>query len=138
MYSLVYVSSASTLFAKEQLMALLQRARERNEAAQLTGVLLYKDGNFMQALEGEQENVKRIFRRICADDRHKGVIVLLAGSVEKRSFPDWSMGFRDLRSLELSELPGFNDFMNTTLSPKEFASNPDRAHKLLLTFKVSM
>ncbi|MDY6945836.1 MAG: BLUF domain-containing protein [Pseudomonadota bacterium] len=138
MYSLVYVSSASTLFTKQQLTELLQTARERNSAAQITGMLLYKDGNFMQVLEGEESAVKKLFNDISADQRHKGVMILLSGSVQSRTFPDWSMGFRDLRSPELAQLPGFNDFLNTSLAPEEFVSSPDRVRRLLLTFKSSM
>jgi hypothetical protein len=48
------------------------------------------------------------------------------------------MGFRDLRSPELVQLEGFNDFLNTKLAPEEFVSNPDRARRLLLTFKNKM
>lgn len=138
MYSLVYVSSASTLFTKQQLTELLQIAREKNTAAQITGMLLYKDGNFMQVLEGEESAVKQVYNHISADNRHKGVIVLLSGTVENRTFPDWSMGFRDLRSPELAQTPGFNDFLNTTLAPEEFVSNPDRVRRLLMTFKSRM
>jgi hypothetical protein len=138
MYTLIYVSSASELFTTEQLTSLLQAVRKRNTDAGVTGMLLYKDGNFMQALEGEETTVKTLFKTISADQRHKGIIVLSAGPIDARSFPDWSMGFRDLRSPELAKLPGFSDFMNTKLAPDEFKSSPDRARKLLLTFKNSM
>lgn len=138
MYSLTYVSSASTLLTKDQLTAILETARERNSAAQVTGMLLYKDGNFMQVLEGERAIVDKLFQKIRGDARHKGVLVLLAGDVEQRSFPDWSMGFRDLRSPELAHLPGFSDFLNTSLAAEEFISSPSRARKLLLTFKRLM
>jgi len=138
MYSLLYVSSATTLFSKEELLALLKLARERNAAADITGMLLYKDGNFMQLLEGEEAGVKALYVKISGDRRHKGTVILLAGSIAKRSFPDWSMGFRDLRSPELLDVPGFADFMNTPLSQEEFIGDPDRAQRLLLTFKRIM
>lgn len=138
MYSLTYASSASNLLTKEQLTAILETARERNRAAQITGMLLYKDGNFMQVLEGEEATVRGLLQKICSDPRHKGVLILLAGDVAERSFPDWSMGFRDLRSPELNHMPGFSDFMNTSLASEEFRANPSRARKLLLSFKRRM
>ena len=48
------------------------------------------------------------------------------------------MGFRDLNSAEVRSLPGYSEFLNTPLTGKEFAADPSRAHKLLLTFKKSM
>jgi hypothetical protein len=56
-YYLVYVSAAVTWFSEAELRALLTGARFRNENADITGMLLYKDGNFMQALEGSEAAV---------------------------------------------------------------------------------
>ena len=137
LFSIVYVSSATTLFSHEQLLELLQRARERNAAHEITGVLLYKDGNFMQLLEGEETVVKSTFARIAQDPRHKGLLVLLKGAVDNRSFPEWSMSFRDLRRAPVGE-PGFSEFLNTPLTAEEFLPQPDRARRLLMSFKNNM
>jgi hypothetical protein len=51
MLSLVYASSAKQLFSEEDLTALLQQSRDNNTRLGLSGLLLYKDGNFMQVLE---------------------------------------------------------------------------------------
>ena len=138
MYSLVYVSSATEALPPQALVALLQTARVRSADAGVTGMLLYKDGNFMQVLEGEEQSVKATYSKISEDPRHKGLMVLLAGPAPGRAFPDWSMAFRDLRSPELVGLAGFSDFLNTSLSAAEFANAPDRARRLLQTFKSSM
>jgi hypothetical protein len=41
-------------------------------------MLLYKDGNFMQALEGDMEVVTKLAGTIERDLRHKGVLILSA------------------------------------------------------------
>lgn len=45
-------------------------------------MLLYKDGNFMQLLEGEKEAVLRLHKNIIVDPRHKGFLTLLQGETE--------------------------------------------------------
>ncbi len=75
----VYASSASKAFTKPDLQALLQEIRPKNANLGVTGMLLYKDGNFMQALEGEQGILTGLVRIIQHDSRHQGMLVLLRG-----------------------------------------------------------
>ena len=60
MFHLVYASSALQPFTKPELQALLEQARQKNAKLGVTGMLLYKDGNFMQVLEGEKETVRKL------------------------------------------------------------------------------
>ncbi|HSM42684.1 MAG TPA: BLUF domain-containing protein, partial [Afifellaceae bacterium] len=57
MYCLVYVSAAHHLMGDDELTEILETSRARNAAAGITGMLLYKDGSFMQLLEGAKTNV---------------------------------------------------------------------------------
>ncbi|MBY0231870.1 MAG: BLUF domain-containing protein [Gemmataceae bacterium] len=138
MHSLVYVSSAVEPFSRADLVALLDQSRTRNEAAGITGLLLYKDGNFMQALEGEKEAVEATHARIERDPRHRGLIVLLRGPAPERRFAGWSMAFRDLSGGAGTDAPGYSPFLNTPFTGDEFASDPGKAERLLLSFKRSM
>ena len=98
MYFLVYVSAAVTWFSESELRALLTSARFRNEHAGITGMLLYKDGNFMQALEGPEDAVRALYRRIEGDRRHRGLLVL--DKMKMMGYATWRMrprlGKRDL------------------------------------------
>ena len=138
MFFLVYVSSALKPFSKEDLVTLLEKSRKNNSSLGVSGMLLYKDGNFLQVLEGEEEHVKTLYAKIAKDPRHKGVLTILQGPSTDRDFPDWSMGFRDLASPEVSEIPGFSHFLDTPLTKAGFSSQPSRAKKLLLLFKKNM
>lgn len=137
-FSLVYVSSATLPFSREDLRALLTTCRKNNAELGVTGLLLYKDGNFMQLLEGDEETVRGLYARIENDPRHGGEIALQQSFVEERQFPDWSMGFRDLDSTEERTTPGYSEFLNAPLTGREFSGSPSRAQKLLLTFKRTM
>lgn len=138
MFFLVYASSAVLPFSRSDLEELLATSRENNARAGITGMLLYKDGNFMQVLEGDEEAVRTLYDRIALDPRHRGEITLQQGFTEERQFPDWSMGFRDLHSPETHSIPGYSEFLNTPLTDQGFFEDPTRAQKLLLVFKRTM
>jgi hypothetical protein len=137
-FSLTYVSSAVKPFSKSELRELLAKSRKNNSRLDVTGMLLYKDGNFMQTLEGEEQLVLSLSERIHADARHKGMMVLHQARSPERQFADWSMGFCDLNSSDTERLPGYNDFMNLPLTDAQFARNPNRAMTLLLIFRKNV
>lgn len=137
MFFLIYVSSANKPFSQYELLSLLEKCRDNNSKLEITGMLLYKDGNFMQILEGEEPAVRLLYNKISVDSRHRGEIILLQGTLAERQFPAWSMGFRDLNSSD-ALVPGYNEFLNTNLTGEEFSASPTRAQKLLLMFKKNM
>lgn len=134
-YVIIYVSSAVRLFSDAELRALLKKSRENNARSGITGLLLYREGNFMQLLEGEKKAVEEKFERISRDPRHRGLIVLLRGEEPERHFADFSMGFRNLNSDAIRDLPGYNEFLNTPLTSQEFSGDLTRCRRLLLSFK---
>ncbi len=101
-------------------------------------MLLYKNGNFMQALEGEEQAVLNLYAKIFQDERHSGVLTLLQTTIPARQFPNWSMGFRDLNSPEVRSLPGYNEFLNVPLTGAEFSTDPTYCQRLLTIFKKMM
>lgn len=138
LYSIVYVSSSVRMFAEDDLKLLLTKARAKNTSLGISGMLLYKDGNFIQALEGPRHHVLEVETTITADPRHRDVMVLLRGPAAARSFADWSMGFRNISYLSPDEAPGFSTLLRSRSLPKAFREEPTQAHKLLLTFRNNM
>ena len=138
MLALVYVSSAKQLFSEDDLTALLRQSRDNNTRLGLTGMLLYKDGNFMQALEGLDEAVTSLFDTIQGDPRHHGVLQLMRRPIAERGFPSWSMGFRNLSGVNLGQMPGYSTFLDEPLNSAGFQSDPARAQKLLRMFRERM
>lgn len=138
MFFLVYVSIAAEPSSGEDLNTLLTTSRKNNASLGVTGMLLYKDGNFMQVLEGEEDTVRGLYQKITTDTRHRGEITLLEDYTDGRQFSDWSMGFRNLNSPEARAVPGYSEFLNSPLTGREFSGNPSRSQKLLLTFGRTM
>lgn len=138
-FFLVYVSSAVRLFSGAQLRGLLVLSRRNNVAAGITGMLLYRQGNFIQVLEGGEAEVRDRFARICRDPRHRGVFVIDEGFADARCFPDWSMGFHDFdRSIEPIDMPGFSRFLTVAWSKHENVPDPNGLRELLLEFKKNV
>ena len=138
MYQVVYLSAATVRFTKAELLALLEQSRQKNASRGISGLLLYHDGDFMQLLEGEEAQVRALYVRIERDERHKGCILLIAGPVAERTFPDWSMGFRELSSPEVKAMPGYSEFLNPGTRGSAFPTDPSRALKLLRLFREQL
>ena len=91
MLSLTYVSQATAVFDDARLTALLHAAQKRNEARNITGALAHSNGWFVQVLEGESEEVSRLYGVIAKDPRHINPTIILKQTVAARAFADWSM-----------------------------------------------
>lgn len=89
--SILYVSKASRPVTTADLVRILVGARRRNLIEDVTGVLLYADGSFMQYLEGPPAGLSRVYHVIKADPLHFGLVDLLRQPVAHREFGEWSM-----------------------------------------------
>lgn len=91
---LIYVSSAVKPMSEQEIQELLNLAKIKNEQLQITGLLVYRSGNFIQYIEGPQDSIQSLYQSICKDIRHRDMTVLDEGTVNARLFGDWKMGYR--------------------------------------------
>lgn len=96
---LFYVSN--NISAANQIESILLKSRTNNIQAQITGVLLYRGGLFLQLLEGEKEAVEALYKKIEKDPRHGNVIQLFSVANNERLFKDWSMAFNEISNIDL-------------------------------------
>jgi hypothetical protein len=92
-YHLLYCSQAVHVFGEEQLADLFESSLACNAEHNITGLLCYGNGHFVQVLEGEAAAVEGLFARIARDRRHHWVHVLSRGDGPARRFDDWRMAF---------------------------------------------
>jgi hypothetical protein len=104
MKQVIYISNAVNLMDDDELIDLLQKARIKNLELEITGVLLYSLGTFIQVIEGPKNNIDAVFKSIEHDPRHKNIIKLVDKQESKRTFPDWSMGFSPVKPYKTKEL----------------------------------
>ena len=124
--SLVYVSSATHNLSQAKIDHLLLSARERNEKYNVTGVLMYIGGNFMQCIEGTVDNVELIYEIIKANSLHHGIIQLLYRPIEFRDFNDWEMAYCT-KEKTVSVAPyNHEDILSSKLGTSSFKKTPSR------------
>jgi hypothetical protein len=130
---IIYSSKATPGFTEHQIPALLDAARTANAARDVTGMLLYIDGNFFQILEGAKATVAEVFERIRRDSRHSRVTQIIREPIVERSFGEWTMGFSTLGLEEIKQHIGENDFFTSATCFEQMT--PGRAKKLLNAFR---
>jgi hypothetical protein len=136
--SLIYVSSATEEVDETQLLDIMAVSRANNQRDRITGMLLYKGGNFMQVLEGPEDSVLARYDKIRKDPRHKDVYLISVQPTREREFPRWEMGFKDIERLDIKSLPGYTPFLEEELDSDVFLEEPTRAKIMLTTFKEGM
>jgi hypothetical protein len=113
-FHVLYRSRATQAPTPADLQVLLEQARTYNAQQQLTGLLLYSDGQFVQLVEGPEAAVRALYARIQADPRHTQVVTLRQGPGPQRWFADCHLAFGPidapdmhhvLKALETRALP---------------------------------
>jgi hypothetical protein len=100
----IYVSSVVTGISEHDTVKFLNEARKANRKNDVSGLMLYIDGCFLQLLEGEAANVDSVCRTIFRDQREMRGIFREA--IAEREFPEWTMGFEAVAPLEAARLLG--------------------------------
>ncbi|AIV39213.1 MULTISPECIES: BLUF domain-containing protein [unclassified Curtobacterium] len=106
MLSLIYSSVATRSLDDDDLAGLLAQSRRANAENDITGVLLFRNGYFLQLLEGPDQAVRAKMATIKHDDRHTKVTVLTEELIEERQFPEWTMGY-PAEDTDVEQAPGY-------------------------------
>jgi hypothetical protein len=95
-----YISEFAAPMTAEQISELARRSAENNQRDDITGMLVASGSIFFQLIEGPDEAIDSLFRRIQADDRHHNVLLLgIEQGDLKRVCPDWAMAKADVSEL---------------------------------------
>ena len=140
LHRITYLSSAVEQMLPAELDAILEVARENNRPREITGLLIYHDAQFLQALEGPGRHVKAVFARIKADRRHTGCLTLESRAVESRLFGDWSMAYRRASKFSAAQKKNFLELTSVrsqlaTRDPNKDARTPILIDSFLSSFR---
>lgn len=91
--TICYISDSSRDVSADLLTELYSKAKSNNSKNNITGVLVYKNHNFLQVLEGSQDIVDQTFDRIKNDSRHSNIFKVINTNIEGRIFEDYNFGF---------------------------------------------
>lgn len=130
---LIYVSEL--VDKKESVLCpILESSVRRNLYNGITGMLLYSEGHFMQALEGDKPAVLETYQRIWEDRRHQYVTLVHADPVPQRCFAHWSMGFRQLSAQDAAAFPRYAPFFVYGFDAQALLGAPGVALDMLRLF----
>jgi hypothetical protein len=87
MFHLLYVSVASSN-AQGTLNNILEVSERKNTLHDVTGLLVFRSGTFIQLIEGVRADVRALYKNILRDRRHFNVREVLAFESRERMFPD--------------------------------------------------
>ena len=89
--TLAYVSKAAYDVGQDDLHRLFVRAADYNATVDVTGLLLFCDGVFLQTLEGVSDNVEAVLQRIKNDPMHRIDNIFVDEPTQERVYPAWAM-----------------------------------------------
>ncbi|WP_065571422.1 BLUF domain-containing protein [Microbacterium oleivorans] len=135
-FSVVYSSTATEPFSDEALGDLLQQCRDANAERDITGMLLYRNGRFIQILEGPEQAVRETMGKIERDPRHDHLRVLIDEFIEERNFAEWTMGFEPITMPDKDAPEGFRDTFDDLESHGDPSATLRAARELSLWFRV--
>jgi len=72
---------------------LIEKAKINNAKNNITGILVYRNNNFLQVFEGSPETVDTIFDKIRMDQRHQNIFKIIDTSIDQRIFEEYKFGF---------------------------------------------
>lgn len=80
----MYVSTARPGISQESIYELMQKTKKFNDSKGIDGLLLFSEGNFLQVIEGEKEEILKLWDRIQKDPDHYNVIRIFDRSTPAR------------------------------------------------------
>lgn len=98
---LIYSSHRKANCTEEEIEKILASCKENNPTNNLTGILLHSKNYFLQYLEGDKDDLTKLYDNIKKDSRHEKVVTLKKGEIETRNFPNWHMGYKDINTNEV-------------------------------------
>ncbi|MEM6780939.1 MAG: BLUF domain-containing protein [Pseudomonadota bacterium] len=70
---------------------IITASKKNNANDNITGVLFFLDGHFLQIIEGEESDLRALTARIEDDKRHTNIKYLMDREEKERGFGQWKM-----------------------------------------------
>ncbi|MGR7813261.1 BLUF domain-containing protein [Lacinutrix undariae] len=107
--TICYISDALEHESLDNIETLYEKAKANNFKNNITGILIYKNKNFLQVLEGEIDTVNTTYEKITYDARHHNIFKVINTTIEGRIFEDYNFGFTIIDNKQ--SLSNLNDYL---------------------------
>lgn len=106
-YAVCYVSHVSPKTSENEIVEILEHAQAYNTQNDLTGVLLYSEGNFFHVIEGEKNLIQNLFDKIKADKRHENITTIFERPIVRAAYDGFKSDFvtqhKKMENISISE-----------------------------------
>jgi hypothetical protein len=117
-YQLIYISEPIATI--NDLIDMTSKAQKYNQSQEISGMLVIKSKSLFQLIEGPEEEVKALYKKIKGDKRHKNAGLIYEGHTSIRNMPFLGMALTidfeeddDDRKVFLFDKNGLDDDMLT-------------------------
>ena len=138
MIRLVGVSTTEQLLSQDVLLDILRTNAQNLERDQITGLLVYHSGDFLQVLEGPEDLVEQVMERVIVTPENEAVNVLLREEIEERYFDRWTMSFATTEDLAPEDRKHLSDFLDRGELPELGDSGAMGFYQVLMAFRSEM
>lgn len=107
-HTIIYVSSAIENFSIDDINNLLVFFREDRKKKNLTGLVLYANGNALTMIEGDKDQVEKEFSLMKSYPAHHHIIKIYDKTIPHRYFENYSLGFKVIGNASLKSVDDFN------------------------------
>ena len=135
---LVYISDASYGLSRPDIESILASSRRNNAEANVSGMLLYSSGVFIQALEGRPETIEGLYKTISDDRRHENVDTVSDRLVSDRNFAGWAMGFVERAPEDVGNRIGIAGLLDRKATLAALSGNEELATNMLRDFAENL
>jgi len=111
MLQIAYTSVAADAFGPGDIFKIVESSNRNNANVGVTGFLMFKEGQFLQILEGDPEALNTLMRVIEKDERHHSIETFSREEISERLFPQWGMK-RFVPPTTLADLADFHDILD--------------------------
>lgn len=113
--TICYISDSRINKSITDFNELIFKAKSNNAKNNITGILVYKNNNFLQVFEGYPETVDAIFDKISMDQRHQNIFKIIDTSIDDRIFEEYKFGFTVISDKDaLKNLSDYLDWLRNT------------------------
>jgi hypothetical protein len=129
---IVYLCSTTSGVNELEILRLLKQARIANRKQDVSGMLLYIGGCFLQTLEGDAAMVDAVSGTIFRDKPRLQLTQIIREPIAEREFGEWTMGFATVDPAEAGRLLGDEGLFRSVASLSRL--DPQGAKTLLTIF----
>ena len=116
LHQIIYISYLKAPFNENDFFSQLMLSRQNNAQNNITGMLFYASGKYIQLIEGPKNAVAQLMGNIHQDERHYDIEVIADIPVNYRNFADRSMDYRLFADNELELMIGVDDIKHNSLA----------------------